>query len=517
MEGEKLAQAKAGLIDVLQRLNPEDRFNIVAFSSQTRSYAPTPAPVAEAASAIDWIEELEALGGTNIYLALSEALAQVERERATTVVFLTDGLPTEGIVEEELLLAALEKEASEAAHIFPFGVGYDVNVLLLDALAQNHRGRPTYVEPDERIDEAVSTLYARMQSPLLTDVEVALERGDVDIYDVYPTELPDVYAGMQMIVTGRYTGRGADSLTISGRVNDRPVTYRYAVDFEDHDGAAFVPRLWATRKIGYLLTQIRLHGSQTEWIDAVVDLSLKYGIITPYTSFLIEEPQETLTQEGRDRAAEEMELEMQAVPTLSSGAGAVEDAKLREGLGGAEAPAGGGGYALDESEEGSAESGSARTRTIRYIGEKTFLCTAERCTDTDFVPDDMTPQEVTFLSDHYDELLVEDDIWARYFSLAEETIVVAEDGMAYRLLLGDPEAMPEVQSPAPDSTTSPTEDSGANTAPTVTPPTDTPSEDPTASVSEEDPEDARGGTGICAAASLLLVPLVVTVAKRRRR
>ena len=172
MEGAKLDQAKAGLTYVLRHLNTEDRFNVVAFSSQTRTYAPHLVPAAEAEDAVAWIADLEALGGTNIYMALSEALAQVNPGRLSTVVFLTDGLPTEGIVDEDVLLGSLANEAPNDVRIFPLGVGYDVNVLFLDQLAADHRGRPTYIEPDERIDEKVSTFFARMQSPLLTDIHL---------------------------------------------------------------------------------------------------------------------------------------------------------------------------------------------------------------------------------------------------------------------------------------------------------------------------------------------------------
>ncbi|MGC9396672.1 MAG: VIT domain-containing protein, partial [Anaerolineae bacterium] len=288
MDGEKLEQAQDALAYILRHLNPEDRFNVVAFSSGARVYASTMQGPQEANAAIEWVRHLEALGGTNIYLGLSEALAQADGTRPTVVVFLTDGMATEGIVDDNTLLGTLAQEAPASARIFPFGVGYDVNTLFLDQLAADHRGVPAYVAPEERIDEKVSAFYGRIQSPVLTDI--ALDFGGVQTYDLYPTPLPDLYAGTQLIVAGRYRGSGAQTITLSGEVEGQRETHTYGGNFTASTGKDFIPRLWAARKIGYLLTQIRLHGEQEEWISAVVNLSLRYGIITPYTSFLVEEP-----------------------------------------------------------------------------------------------------------------------------------------------------------------------------------------------------------------------------------
>jgi Ca-activated chloride channel homolog len=335
MDGEKLKQAQDALAYILRRLNPEDRFNVVAFSSGARVYAPALQGPQHAEEAIAWVYQLEALGGTNIYLGLSEALAQADGSRPTVVVFLTDGMATEGIVDDDTLLGALAQESPAASRIFPFGVGYDVNTLFLDQLAADHRGIPAYVAPEERIDEKVSAFYGRIQSPVLTNV--ALDFDGVQTYDVYPTPLPDLYAGTQLIVAGRYRGAGAQTVTLTGEVEGRRETYTYAVNFTASGDKDFIPRLWAARKIGYLLTQIRLHGEQEEWISAVVSLSLRYGIITPYTSFLVEEPQDVLTVAGRERAVEELAENFQAAPLAPSGEKAVEDAVMRQELEAAEA------------------------------------------------------------------------------------------------------------------------------------------------------------------------------------
>lgn len=443
MEGEKLAQAQEALRYILRHLNPEDRFNVIAFSSGVQSYASGLRSPAEAEEAADWVSRLEALGGTNIYLALSEALRQAQTERSTVIIFLTDGLPTEGIVDEETLLSSLAQEAPKSVRIFPFGVGYDVNTRLLDRMAEEHKGRPTYVEPDERLDEVVSAFYARIQSPVLTDI--TLDFGNVTVYDVYPQPLTHLYAGTQLIVTGRYAGIGPQKITLSGEVAGQRRTYTYEGDFVREGGADFIPRLWAARKIGYLLTQIRLYGEQTEWVDAVVSLSLRYGIITPYTSFLVQE-EDALTSYGRENAADEL----LAMPTPATfGEEAVQEAKSREGLSSGDAPPPAQEvipwHAVGE------EEGVIAT-AIRYAGDKTFLCRDGACTDTVFIPDQMETVAVRFGSETYWQLLTDYPAWSGYLALAPEVIFVTEDGTAYHIQPGDDVVEDTIPQPQADAT-----------------------------------------------------------------
>jgi Ca-activated chloride channel family protein len=497
MDGEKLDQAKRALDYILQRLNPEDRFNVIAFSSDVNAYAPTLQSPARAPDAVDWVDGREALGGTNISLALSLAMAQLEGDRPAVVIFLTDGLPTEGIVEEAALLAAVASEAAPTARLFTFGVGYDVNTLLLDQLAQDHKGRSAYVEPHERIDDRVATFYTQIQSPVLTDI--TLDFGDVQTYDVVPTPLPDLYAGTQLILTGRYRlpqGHEGDKprrIGLTGQVAGEPATYNYEGTFVATGGPDFIPRLWATRKVGHLLTQIRLHGETPEWVDAVVTLSTRYGIITPYTSFLIEDPDESLSSEGRDRATEELEKTLAPLP--AAGESAVDDAVMREGLGGAEAAP-----SPDESFHGPDAS-----PVVRYRGDKTFFCTAEGlCTDTTYIPDKMEIQEVTLMSPEYWALIDAYPSLNDAISVSPSTIVVAPDGVAYHVHFG-PEAE-EVARPT--------------TIPTATAPSTAPvAANPTPTSAAEDPQPPSEPPAACAGALPLvgLSVLVVLWEQRRRR
>jgi Ca-activated chloride channel family protein len=434
MEGEKIAQAKDALEFILDHLNPEDRFNIVAFSTGVRTYTRQVQPAAEGDEAWRFIDDLRAVGGTNIDLALAEALTMSDGERPQIIIFLTDGLPTEGVTDTDRIIANVSRQASENVRIFAFGLGDDVNTFLLDTIAQDNRGASSYVRPHENIEEEVSTFYAKVSMPLLADLE--LEFGDLRVEDTYPYPLPDLFAGTQLVMVGRYQEGGRTDITLSGEVNGEEQRFVYEnLRFEDRGGEEFIPRLWATRKIGYLLNEIRLHGEGRELIDEIVELSVRYGIMTPYTSFLVEEEQDIFTPEGREEAADEMWFQATAVPAPAVGAGAVQDAENREALRSTE-------KALDGGEQ------------IKYARDKVFILRDGIWTDTTY-DGSMETVKVGFGSDDYFALMASHPEWGYYFSVGQEVIVVL-DGTAYQVSEGDfPPIDIPVEPPSPDSSLAP--------------------------------------------------------------
>ncbi len=433
MRGEKIDQAKEALDYVLDSLNDEDRFTIIAFSTSTRPYARDLVPADERGEARDFVARLEASGSTDINRALLEALSMVDGERPTILIFLTDGLPTVGEVDVDRIIDNVGDAAPDNARIFPFGMGYDVNTTLLDSVAENHRGASGYVRPEEAIDEKVSAFYAKVSTPLLADLEI--DFGQVNVEDVYPYPLPDLFAGTQLVVVGRYHDGGATDVTLSGQVNDRPQTLRYDdVRFERLGGDEFIARLWATRKIGYLLQQIRLHGEDRELVDEIVELSIRYGIITPYTSFLVEETEMALREEGRQTIVETVEVEV-AREAPASGEAAVDRSVQEKALSEAAAPVpqatmapGIGGRTIDEY--------GYEISPVKYVGDKTFVLHNGVWIDTLFDPDKLKPVPVSFGSDDYFALIAARPEWGRYFALGDHVIVVVE-GTAYEVREGD--------------------------------------------------------------------------------
>jgi Ca-activated chloride channel family protein len=432
MEGVKMDQAKEAARYVLEHLNQEDRFNVIAFSTGVKHFGSGLQPASQASQAASWIDRTQALGGTNINQALLEALAlhNSDGSRPQVILFLTDGLPTEGVTEVEQILANISASAPANTRLFAFGVGDDVNTELLDTLAEENRGLVSYVRPEERIDEEVSSLYMKIQTPVLTDLEI--DFGGVLVEDLYPPEIPDLFSGSQLLLAGRYrlpSGvSGREQIQLTGRVGSQTKTYQYQVNFDPDVvspvGHSFIPRLWAARKIGYLLTQIRHQGENSEWVEAVIQLSLQYGIITPYTSFLVEEEQ-LFYSEGRDEAAENL---LEAYSGPASGADAVGKADAESSLRAAESVPQ---VALPEAGAGQ----SYRERAIKYVGEKTFFLQEGVWLDSRFDPENMDPVLIEFGSSAYYEFLLARPAWGMYFALGEEVIFV-EGENAYQITTG---------------------------------------------------------------------------------
>lgn len=423
MEGEKIVQAKEAVTYVLTHLNPDDRFNLVEFSTGARELSRSLMPATEAEDVIPWVERLEATGGTDINLALLSALDMVEPGRPTMLLFLTDGLPTEGEVDTSRILDNVSDAVAENVRLFSFGVGDDVDAILLDTLSSEQHGRTTYVRPGQDLNEAVFSFYAGISAPVLADV--SLDVSGVTTSDIYPAPLPDLFAGSQLVALGRYDNGGSGEVTLSGQVNGRETTFAYPVNFVSDGGSDFLPRLWATRKIGYLVNQIRLHGENPELVDAIIDLSLEYGIVTPYTSYLITED-DVQSADARAKAAEQAATDIAAAPV--SGAAAVDQAQEVQRLADAEqaAPMPQATYVTSSGEEVSA------AEVLRYAGTRTFVLRDGVWVDTAFNAETMKSTDIAFASDAYFALLSEHPELGEAFSLGQQVVVVLGD-VAYRV------------------------------------------------------------------------------------
>jgi Ca-activated chloride channel family protein len=292
MRGPKMKQAKKALKFCLENLGPKDRFALFNFATTVNRYKDglLDADADQLAQAAKWVDRLEATGGTAINDALADALAlrTSDEGRTFTVVFFTDGEPTIGETNPDKILKNVEARNTASTRIFTFGVGNDVNATLLDQLAEQTRAVSTYVRPEEDIAVKVGGLYAKISHPVLTNLKLAAT-NDIGFTEVYPAHLPDLFHGQQLLLLGRYTGKGPSAVKLSGLVGKEAKEFVYELTFPERTGddKAFVEPIWARRKVGYLLDQIRANGEKKELVDEVVLLAKKYGITTPYTSWLI--------------------------------------------------------------------------------------------------------------------------------------------------------------------------------------------------------------------------------------
>ncbi|MCZ6598295.1 MAG: VIT domain-containing protein [Planctomycetota bacterium] len=292
MSGRKIDQARGALRSFLGSLRPDDRFNIIPFATEALPFFPEPvsATPENLEAAYGRIDGIEARGGTNISQALALALGGATcGEHVPIVVFLTDGLPTVGEKDAPVILSDAERWNTAKARIFVFGVGHDVDTNLLDNLAGKSGGARDYVREKESIEEKAGDLFTKLSHPVMTDLELSVD--GVEVSRRVPAKLPDLFKGATLQVFGRYQGKGAHAIRLTGTVQGVRREYVYEGTFaegpvEDHD---FVPPLWAERRVGVLLDAIRLNGSDPELVGEVKRLGREYQIVTPYTSHLIVE------------------------------------------------------------------------------------------------------------------------------------------------------------------------------------------------------------------------------------
>lgn len=292
MAGEKFQQAQAALNFCLKQLQPQDRFQLISFSDMAEPLfkQSEPATPVNVQKALKRVKDLEATGGTNIDESLLMALKNHRSSQdVNMIVFLTDGDPTVGETVPEKILDHLRASNQSKTRIFVFGVGFDVNIHFLDKMSLQNKGSSEYVRPEENIEAKVSHLYTSISHPILTDLQ--LDYGAVEALEIMPTTLPDFFKGSQLVVTGRYRKAGNTTIQLRGKVQQENRIYPFPNQtFSSQETQFdFLPRIWASRKIGFLLDQIRLKGQNKELIAEVVRLSKKYGIITEYTSFLVRE------------------------------------------------------------------------------------------------------------------------------------------------------------------------------------------------------------------------------------
>ena len=291
MSGEKMEQARAAGKQILRSLSAMDRFRLIDFSSDVRTFRDnfSSATRENIRAAERYLDELEAQGSTNVSGALDEALSTpVQSGRLPIVLFLTDGQPTVGERNASVIASSVAKQRG-IRRLFTFGVGADLNVSLIEQLALEGRGTASFVRPEESVERAVGIVASRLTSPLVTDVRI---RADgVRLRKMHPSGAVDVFAGEDLVVLARYDGSGNAVVRFEGQTTNGPVSWSSRVYFPDRSREnPFVARLWATQRVGYLSAEKRKHGGSQEINDEIRELGERFGIPTEFSSYLVLEP-----------------------------------------------------------------------------------------------------------------------------------------------------------------------------------------------------------------------------------
>lgn len=425
-DDDKISQALGSLKFGVNSLNEQDRFNIITFSTEEKTFADKMIRASEEnkKKAAVFLKKTDASGGTNIYDALKTALRMMsDSERHQTIVFLTDGLPTVGETDMKAILKMVRENGSKKCRIFCYGLGYDVNTHLLDLISSENNGTSDYVKPGEDMEVKLSSFFTKINFPVLTDLEIDFGRIDVD--KVCPKDLPDLFKGSQLVVYGRYTKGGSTAITFEGRMNRKKTKFVYDAKFaREDDDHAFIAHLWASRRIGNLLDEIRLHGENDELVDEVVKLSKKFGIVTPYTSYLVAEDERRPVDNRLRRGDQGRYLYSRRVDGLKAGSPS-------------EAPSVSGEAAVHEAQEmkklkeENTVSDKDQADNIRRISGKTFQIKDDVWVDSEY-KDGMKTKKIKFGSSEYFDLIQSNTELAKYLSIGTKVIVVYK-GKAYEI------------------------------------------------------------------------------------
>lgn len=292
MAGKKLDQAKKAMVFCIENLNDTDRFEIVRFSTEAEPLFDklTDATRTNRDKALEAVRGFRPIGGTAIADALERAqkLKSDDASRPFVVVFLTDGKPTIGETDEDRIVARVARDQGATTRIFSFGIGTDINTHLLDKITERTKAASQFVLPEEDLEVKVSNFFTKIKEPLLTNLKLDFPAG-IRVSKLYPHPLPDLFRGDQLVLVGRYSGDGEGDVLLDGTLNGTPKRMTQRMTFSGDSRHEFIAQLWALRRIGWLLDEVRLRGENKELRDEVVDLARRFAIVTPYTSYLIVE------------------------------------------------------------------------------------------------------------------------------------------------------------------------------------------------------------------------------------
>ncbi len=297
MYGTKIQQAKDAANYIVNHLNEGDKFNIISYSGNVTTLWPEHMLFSTTTKnqAMTYINNISADGSTNISGAFDMAVPQFTSANDSTaniIIFLTDGLPTSGITEQSQLIQHIDNlitQSERSLFLFNFGIGNDVDRVLLSTLANNNQGLAFFLGNDQ-VENVITNFYNLIQNPVLLNPVFVVEPTNA-ITEVYPDPLPNLYKGSQMIVSGRYQTSQNVTIHLNGTAFGQPVNYTYQMNLADTVSSRyqFLSKIWAKQKIEYLLRQYYTYPEGSEMalqIKAhIIEISVDYGVMCVFTSF----------------------------------------------------------------------------------------------------------------------------------------------------------------------------------------------------------------------------------------
>ena len=428
----KMDKARKALLFGIKTLREGDRFNVINFAGEEHlmERGLIAASSEGKKRGEEFVSNLQPTGGTNINESLLASLKQFENgDRPKMLVFMTDGLPTVGETNVEKIISNLKNAKKLDIRIFPFGFGYDVNTTLLDKIGSENLGISDYIQPKEDLEAKVSSFFQRVSSPVLSDLD--LDFGPVLTEYMYPRKLTDIFRGGQLTIIGRYKNTNDlknITLKLTGKAGKESRSFKYTnLDFPSRsDENSFLPRLWASRRVGWLLEQIRSNGEAKETRDEVVELGTRYGLVTPYTSYLATDGSMANIRQDAPMAMDMMRAGSSKADE-KTGAGAVRLSTQQNAMKMNTQ------VVADEDKDDKEQIIVRNTAQNQFVANKNFINQSGVWVDSEFTENSrLSEVTIKFASDEYFKLIERERALAPYLSLGEQVVIVWK-GKVYRI------------------------------------------------------------------------------------
>ncbi|MHC4404060.1 MAG: VIT and vWA domain-containing protein [Planctomycetota bacterium] len=301
MRGFPIETAKEAMALCIDGLHENDTFNLMTFEGGVGFCFPAPVPNTPEnhARAQRYLASLEGSGGTEMMTAIHACLAgQDDPERLRVVCFMTDGY-----VGNDMAIVDAVRQNAGTARVFSFGIGKSVNRFLLDGIARAGRGEVHYILNQQQTTGAAEKFYERVRMPVLTDIE--LDFGDLEIEEVYPIGIPDLFSSTPVVVKGRYKQGRRGTITLKGTTGEGPFEREIQVNLPGEEPKDDVlASLWARAKVEHLMDRdlagVQRGNPDPAVKEEILGLGMRYRLLTQFTSFVAVE-HVRITEGGQPR------------------------------------------------------------------------------------------------------------------------------------------------------------------------------------------------------------------------
>jgi Ca-activated chloride channel family protein len=280
----KLRTSRASIEAFVTSLGGEDKFELITFNRQARPLFGTLTGANEESrqKAVSFLASQEAKGGTVLQSALSTAYQYGNPDRPINVVILSDGMTEQA--ERRVLMEMIQNRPANM-RVFCIGVGNEVNRPLLKQMAEDAGGLAAFISRGDDFTRQAQAFRRKLTHPVARNL--SLQVSDLDVYDVEPQKLPNLYHGMPIRIFGRYRGEGTAQLALHGEVNGREFTTKAELLFPAEDGDnPEIERMWAYHRMQSVEKEMQGTNDQAA-IDEIVRLGEAYSITSRYTSFIV--------------------------------------------------------------------------------------------------------------------------------------------------------------------------------------------------------------------------------------